>query len=88
VELAESDVDALIKAVSERPGLEAIVDLDAQSIVAVGDSPLRFRFELDPTVRETLMKGLDEVQQSLEYTDDIRRFESTHDAQMPAAPAR
>lgn len=88
VELAESDVDTLIKAVSERPGLEATVDLDAQTIVVTGDSPLRFRFELDPAVRETLMKGLDEIQQSLEYTDDIRRFESAHDAQMPAAPTR
>ncbi|MBM4154205.1 MAG: 3-isopropylmalate dehydratase small subunit [Lentisphaerae bacterium] len=85
VELAEAEIDAIVVAVAATPGLRATVDLERQTVSLAGPSPMELRFEIDPTVRETLLGGLDEVQQTLQFEADIRRFEAGHDAQLPAA---
>ena len=87
VELSEAEIDAIGAAVAATPGLQATVDLARQVVSVGGPTPAEYRFEIDPTVRETLMEGLDEVRQTLQYEDEIRRFEAGHSVQLPAAPA-
>jgi 3-isopropylmalate/(R)-2-methylmalate dehydratase small subunit len=87
VELADPEIDAIVAAVAATPGLQATVDLERQTVTLAGPGPREFRFEIDPTVRETLLGGLDEVQQTLQFEADIRRFEAGHDNQLPSAAA-
>ena len=81
VELAEAEIDDIFRAVAAQPGLQATVDLEAQTVTLLSTPPRVFPFECDPTVRETLLRGLDEVTQTFAFEDDIRRFEERHDTQ-------
>lgn len=57
------------------PGpLELIVDLEEQSIVAVGG--YRTGFEITPHRRHRLRHGLDPIGVTLQYADDITAFEA------------
>jgi 3-isopropylmalate dehydratase small subunit len=49
------------------------VDLESQSVVA--PSGARFAFEIDPSRKEKLLKGLDAVGESLQHAADIDVFE-------------
>lgn len=82
VELSEAEIDALVKAVASTPGLRATVDLGRQTVSVAGRPEMEFRFDIDPATRETLLGGLDEIEQTLRYAEDIRRFEAGHDIQL------
>lgn len=84
IELPEPEIEGIFQAVAAQPGLKATVDLAAQTIVLATVPPRTIRFDVDPTVKETLLKGLDDVTQTLVFADDIARFESGHDVQMAA----
>jgi 3-isopropylmalate/(R)-2-methylmalate dehydratase small subunit len=51
---------------------EATVDLERQVVVFDG---AKLPFEINPEVRERLLKGQDEIALSLEHEDEIARFE-------------
>jgi 3-isopropylmalate/(R)-2-methylmalate dehydratase small subunit len=69
VTLPEPDVRELMRAD------EASVDLGRQVVSFDGrDVP----FEINPEVRERLLKGQDEIALTLEHVGDIERFESGH----------
>lgn len=85
VELSEAEVDALVEAAAATPGLQATVDLGRQTVAVAGRTAMEFRFDLDPATRETLLGGLDEIEQTLRCAEDIRRFEAGHDIQMVAS---
>jgi 3-isopropylmalate dehydratase small subunit len=50
------------------------VDLDAQTVTA--PSGAVFAFEIDPGLKEKLVKGLDSIGETLQARDDIDRFEA------------
>jgi 3-isopropylmalate/(R)-2-methylmalate dehydratase small subunit len=52
------------------------VDLEALEITH--PDGLRFAFELDPHVQETLVEGLDDVARTLRREDEIAAFEATY----------
>ena len=58
--------------IAER-GDELTVDLEAQTVGAVGGDAVRF--EMDPFVRHTLLHGLDSIARTLQYEIDIAAFE-------------
>ncbi len=67
------------------PGTKATVDLAAQMVTVHGPEDAVFPFEIDDGVKASLLAGLDEIAQTLQYADDIDAFELTHNVQLPAA---
>jgi len=51
------------------------VDLEAQTVVS--PSGVNYRFEIDPSRKEKMLKGLDAIGETLEHASDIDRFEQT-----------
>ncbi|MBU0677098.1 MAG: 3-isopropylmalate dehydratase small subunit [Verrucomicrobia bacterium] len=80
IELSSAEVDEIFSAVNASPGLKATVNLEAQTIAL--ESGKSFSFEVDPGVKETLLKGLDDIAQTLEHESDISAFEATHNTQL------
>ncbi|MBI4206914.1 MAG: 3-isopropylmalate dehydratase small subunit [Betaproteobacteria bacterium] len=63
------------------PGAQIIVDLESQTVTA--PDGCTHRFEIDPTYRERLLKGLDDVALVLQYLPQIEAFEKRHHGEMP-----
>lgn len=83
IELSEADVDAIFKAVSRVEGLEATIDIEEQKITLhASPDEIVFQFELDPVVKDHLIKGLDDIALTLEQADRITTFEEAHDVQL------
>jgi len=74
-------VDRLFRATAEKPGYELEVDLPAQVIRApeLGDFP----FDVDAFRKDCLMRGLDDIGQTLRQADAIRAFEAKWRGQAP-----
>ena len=84
VELSEPEVEAIFQAVDRFPGLEATVDLEEQRLVLhLDEAEQAFHFDIDPGVKEHLVRGLDEIGLSLQHEASIAAFEKKHDVQMP-----
>ena len=83
IELSEDDVDEIFALVGTQSGLKAEADLEGQQIVFHGPTPKTYRFEMDAAAKEQMIKGLDDIDQTLQYAADITRFEATHDTLLP-----
>jgi len=79
IELSESEVDAIFKLIEEHTGLQAAVDLEKQQVVFQAPPPVVFNFDIEPGAKEQLIKGLDDIDQTLQYESDITRFEKEYD---------
>ena len=87
VELKESEVDEIFELVPRFEGLEATVNIDEQRVVLHTDlEELAFHFDVDPVVKDHLIRGLDDIAMTLEHADRIEAFEKTHDAQLYGPP--
>lgn len=82
IELSEADVDRLFDHVAATPGLEATVDLTAQTITLHTATPETIRFDIDPIRKDHLLRGLDDIALTLEHEPQITAFETRHNAQM------
>jgi len=80
VELSEEEVEAIFQAVYAEEGLEASLDLEVQTLTLHGKAgDTSYSFEYDPSVKNKLLLGLDDIEESLQYLEDITGFESSHD---------
>jgi 3-isopropylmalate/(R)-2-methylmalate dehydratase small subunit len=79
--LPEAVVDQLFKAVESTPGYRLTVDLARQQVAAPDGA--HWGFEIDAYRKESLLNGLDEIDQTLLHADQIRAFESRRLAQHP-----
>jgi len=86
VELSEPEVEELFQMVDRYPGLEATVDLDRQRVTLHLAEEIAFHFEVDPALKERLLRGLDEIGLTLKQEAAIRAFEARHDPQWRGAP--
>jgi len=82
IELSEAEVDRIFGYVARTPGLEANIDLAAQTIVLHMSPPDTIRFEIDPVRKDHLLRGLDDISLTLENEPAIAAFEAAHDAQL------
>lgn len=83
IELSEDEVEEIFQAVFAEEGLEASVNLADQKLVlhkASGD--VAYAFDYDSSVKNKLLKGLDDIEESLQYMSDIQAFEQKHDTWM------
>jgi 3-isopropylmalate/(R)-2-methylmalate dehydratase small subunit len=79
IELSENEVNAIFDLVKAHVGLQAAIDLDKQQVVFQGATPMAFKFDVEPGAKEQLIKGLDDIDQTLLYEADITRFEKGYD---------
>jgi 3-isopropylmalate/(R)-2-methylmalate dehydratase small subunit len=82
IQLSSEQVDRIFEMASADAPLEATVNLDEQKLI-FGD--VEFFFEVEPTVKEKLQQGLDDIAESLLHESDIAAFETTHNAQLTSA---
>lgn len=82
IELSEAEVDKLFELVDRFKRLEASINLEEQRLVVNMDEELSFHFDVDPTVKENLLRGLDDIALTLEHAEAIAVFEQQHDTQM------
>ena len=83
VELSEDEVRDIFELVQAQSGLQATVDLVEQQVTFQGATPKIFSFEIEPGAKKQLMEGLDDIDQTLQYADDIARFEKNYDPYGP-----
>jgi 3-isopropylmalate/(R)-2-methylmalate dehydratase small subunit len=81
VVLPEETIDRLFGAVAAAPGYRLTIDLEQQVVIEPGGE--RFGFEIDPSRRESLLHGWDEIGLTLKHADEIRAFEARRLARMP-----
>ena len=73
ITLPEATVDALFDEVSGQPGYALAVDLPSQTIVTPRGQSIQF--DVEPTPKAHLLKGLDEIGATLTLAPRIRQFE-------------
>jgi len=79
IELSEDEVNAIFDMVDGHTGLQAAVDLDKQQVEFLGAVPTANHFDIEPGAKQQLIKGLDDIDQTLLYEADITRFEKEYD---------
>lgn len=81
LELPESSVDLIFQAVQNAPGLEMTLHLGDQTLTLHAAQELSFHFEIDPSVKERFLLGLDDIGITLQEAPAISAFEKRHDTQ-------
>ena len=81
VVLGEDEVAELFDALGANPGLEATVDLEAQTVATSAGGA--YRFEVDPFRRHCMLNGLDDIGLTLQHADDIRAYEARRREEAP-----
>ena len=81
VELDESEVEEIFQMVGRYKGLEMTVNLEHQRVTLHLPEEISFHFDIDPSIKEHLVRGLDEIQQTLKSEDAIKAFEARHNPQ-------
>jgi len=76
--LKEEEVDQLFKRTEKEEGYSLSIDLPNQTIS--DHHGLQYIFEMAPSCKEVLLKGLDDIGQSLQHAADIDAYEKTHPA--------
>jgi 3-isopropylmalate/(R)-2-methylmalate dehydratase small subunit len=85
ITLAETIVQDLWRQLRERPGAEMSIDLPNQSLIAPDRSA--HAFEISPLRKDRLVRGIDDIDVTLEYRDAIESFEAGRRAAIPWLPA-
>ena len=73
VRLPQDQISELFEWVGANSGAQLTVDLESQTLS--GDS-LEYPFEVDPFSRDCLLKGLNDIDLTLKYEEQIREYES------------
>jgi len=72
VKLPQDQISELFQWVGANSGAQLTVDLESQTLS--GDS-LEYPFEVDPFRRNCLLKGLNDIDLTLQYEEQIREYE-------------
>lgn len=81
VELKEAEVEEIFQMTARYSGLEATVNLEEQRVTLHLPEEISFHFEMDSSVKEHLIRGLDAIGLTLEREKEITAFESRHNSQ-------
>jgi len=82
IDLPEEQCDILIRRHMERPEAELAVDLERQIITLSGDA-IEMKFNVDPFVKNCLLKGLDSIDVTLGALPSIEEHEKKRPDYMP-----
>ena len=81
VQLASRTVSAIIEEVEATEGYEMDVDLEEKAI-SLPDGKI-INFEIDDSLRQQLLHGLDTISLTMEYKKDIMEYEAQHRKDRP-----
>ncbi len=76
VTLPDAEIDELFRRTEKNKGYRLVVDLETQTIT--DDAGLKLAFQVDPFLREYLLKGLDDIGLTLRVEDRIAGYEKAH----------
>ncbi|HTC04435.1 MAG TPA: 3-isopropylmalate dehydratase small subunit [Xanthobacteraceae bacterium] len=82
--LPEAIIQDLWRQLRERPGAEMTIDLPNQSLIAPDRNA--HAFEISPLRKDRLVRGIDDIDVTLEYREAIESFELKRRAAMPWLP--
>lgn len=82
VRLPDAVMDRLFADCAAFPGYQLTVDLPEQTIRGVEGETIA-RFDFDPSRKERLLNGWDDIALTLKYAEAIRAFEARHFAAQP-----
>jgi 3-isopropylmalate/(R)-2-methylmalate dehydratase small subunit len=72
IQLSSDEVDQIFALAESDEPLEATVNLDEQTI-SFGETT--FHFEIESAVKEKLLSGMDDIDETLQYESDISAYE-------------
>ena len=72
IQLSSDEVDQIFALAESDEPLEATVNLNKQTI-SFGETT--FHFEIEPAVKEKLLSGMDDIDETLQYESDILDYE-------------
>ena len=78
----EAEVEEIFLMVGRYTGLEATVNLDEQCVTLHLAEEISFHFEIDASVKNRLVHGLDDIGLTLKHEEKILVFETRHDSQI------
>jgi 3-isopropylmalate/(R)-2-methylmalate dehydratase small subunit len=81
IKLDAKVVDRLFKEIAATEGYRLAVDLEQQTVTTPGGE--NFHFDIDPSRKQCILNGLDDVGLTLEHADQIRAFEARHRSEQP-----
>lgn len=81
VVLPEETCAKLRQQLRDQPGAQITVDLESQTVT--GPDGTGYRFDIDATHKERLLKGLDDIGLVMQYEKEIEAFEKSHKAALP-----
>ncbi len=84
ITLSEAIIQDLWRQLRERPGAEITIDLPNQILVAPDRST--HPFDISPLRKDRLVRGIDDIDVTLEYRDAIESFEAKRRAAFPWLP--
>lgn len=82
IELSPADVERIFSFVGKVPYLEATIHLADQTVVLHAPQQISLHFEIDPSVKERFLLGLDDIGITLKEESAIRDFELRHSVQL------
>jgi 3-isopropylmalate/(R)-2-methylmalate dehydratase small subunit len=83
LELSEAEVEKIFQEARKNPGLEATLHLADQALILhTTPQEISFHFEIDPSVKERFLLGLDDIGITLQEEKAIREFEANHNTQL------
>ena len=84
VTLPEAAIHDLWRQLREKPGAEITIDLPNQTVIAP-DGNLH-GFDISPLRKDRLVRGIDDIDVTLEYRDAIEAFDTRRRAAVPWLP--
>ncbi len=81
VTLKSAEVDELFKEVLAKPGATMIADLPSQALTGPGGK--KYSFPIDSFSKDCLLKGLDQIGWSLQFSNRIKEYEEKAKAGKP-----
>jgi 3-isopropylmalate/(R)-2-methylmalate dehydratase small subunit len=84
VALGEDVIHDLWRQLRAWPGAEMTIDLPKQAVLAPDRSP--HSFDISPLRKDRLVRGIDDIDVTLEYRDAIESFEAKRRAAFPWLP--
>jgi 3-isopropylmalate/(R)-2-methylmalate dehydratase small subunit len=84
VTLPEATIHDLWRQLREKPGAEITIDLPNQTVIAPDGN--RHGFEISSLRKDRLVRGIDDIDVTLEYRDAIEAFETRRRAAIPWLP--
>ncbi len=76
--LTEDQIEELFKRTEKEEGYSLTVDLPSQTVT--DNHGLQYKFEINPSRKEVLLKGLDDIGTSLQHEPQITAYEKSHPA--------